>query len=94
MEDIINAKYANKVVHNTGLCIALYDIIKSGDGIVYQGAANVNCTFRMIVFRPFKGEILTGRIASSTQHGIKVRMGGFFDDIFITPDLMFEGTKL
>jgi len=72
----------------------LYDILKSGDGVVYKGSANVNVTFRMIVFRPFKGEILTGRISSSTQHGIKVRLGGFFDDVFITPDYMFEGTKL
>ncbi|RPA79240.1 DNA-directed RNA polymerase III 25 kDa polypeptide [Ascobolus immersus RN42] len=93
LEDLINAKYANKVVPNTGLCIALYDILKSGDGVVYKGSANVNVTFRMIVFRPFKGEILTGRISSSTQHGIKVRLGGFFDDVFIPGDNMFEGTK-
>ena len=29
-------------------------------------------TFRMVVFRPFKGEVLLGRISSkSSQHGIK-----------------------
>lgn len=27
--------------------------------------------FRMIVFRPFKGEIMLGKIASGTEHGIK-----------------------
>jgi DNA-directed RNA polymerase subunit E'/Rpb7 len=27
--------------------------------------------FRMIVFRPFKGEIMMGKIASGTEHGIK-----------------------
>lgn len=29
--------------------------------------------FRLIVFRPFKGEILLGKIASATEHGIKSR---------------------
>ena len=28
--DEINLKYANKVIHNVGLCIALFDIIKIG----------------------------------------------------------------
>lgn len=27
--------------------------------------------FRLIVFRPFKGEIITGQIAASTEAGIK-----------------------
>lgn len=27
--------------------------------------------FRMIVFRPFKGEIMLGKISSSTDKGIK-----------------------
>jgi DNA-directed RNA polymerase subunit E'/Rpb7 len=27
--------------------------------------------FRMIVFRPFKGEIMLGKISGSTEHGIK-----------------------
>lgn len=36
----------------------------------------------MIVFRPFKGEVMLGRIRSSTPAGINVRTD-FFDDIFI-----------
>lgn len=27
--------------------------------------------FRLIVFRPFKGEIMLGKISSATEHGIK-----------------------
>ena len=27
--------------------------------------------FRLVVFRPFKGEVLVGKISSSTEHGIK-----------------------
>lgn len=32
--------------------------------------------FRMIVFRPFKGEIMLGKIASGTEHGIKGASAG------------------
>lgn len=34
-------------------------------------AESMTVKFRMIVFRPFKGEILLGKIASGTEHGIK-----------------------
>jgi DNA-directed RNA polymerase III subunit RPC8 len=63
----------------------------------------------MVVFRPFKGEILLGKISSASQHGIKstlqpysqclvsdnitVRLD-FFDDIFVPPHLLFEGSYL
>lgn len=38
--------------------------------------------FRMIVFRPFKGEVMLAKIRSSTPSGINLRTD-FFDDIFI-----------
>lgn len=31
----------------------------------------VTVKFRLIVFRPFKGEIMLGKISSATEHGIK-----------------------
>jgi DNA-directed RNA polymerase III subunit RPC8 len=51
----------------------------------------VRVTFRLIVFRPFKGEVLTGRISSSSHHGINVRTD-FFDEIFIPDTYLFEGS--
>lgn len=36
----------------------------------------------MIVFRPFKGEVLIGKIRSATPSGINVSTE-FFDDIFV-----------
>lgn len=38
--------------------------------------------FRMIVFRPFKGEVMLGKIRSSTVNGINIRTE-FFDEIFV-----------
>lgn len=81
----INAKYANRVLPNVGLCVAHFDFvsvseghIKHGDGCTYY-----KVTFRLVVFRPFKGEVLLGQIKSSDENGIRITMG-FFDDIHVT----------
>ncbi|ORX85228.1 hypothetical protein BCR32DRAFT_229818 [Anaeromyces robustus] len=98
--DEINHKYSNKVLHNVGLCIELLDLIEVSDGIVLpckDGSYTVKVTFKMIVFRPFIGETLIGKVSNSSEKGIKVSMG-FFDDITIpasqlTPDTTFDKTQ-
>ncbi|KAK9457232.1 RNA polymerase III subunit Rpc25-domain-containing protein [Dipodascopsis uninucleata] len=91
IEDEINAKYANRVVYDAGLCVCLYDILEVGDGLIRHGdgSAYIKTVFRMIVFRPFVGEVLVGWISSCTEDGIRVRMD-FFDDIFIPKENLFE----
>jgi DNA-directed RNA polymerase III subunit RPC8 len=49
--------------------------------------------FRLIVFRPFKHEVMLGRISSATEHGIRVRTQ-FFDQIFIPSSNLPEGSEL
>jgi len=44
--------------------------------------------FRMTVFRPFVGEVLTGRIMAATHNGIRISLE-FFDDISIPSHLIF-----
>ncbi|KAI9681143.1 MAG: DNA-directed RNA polymerase III subunit rpc25 [Caeruleum heppii] len=90
IEDNINAKYANKVVQKIGLCICMYDLLKASEGLIGHGdgTVNVNVEFRLVVFRPFKGEVILGKISSSTNHGIKIRLD-FFDDIFVPAHLLF-----
>jgi len=80
-------------VYNVGLCICLYDILKVAEGLVGHGhgSAHVNVEFRLIIFRPFKGEVMTGQISSSTMYGINIQTD-FFDEIFIPQDGLFEGT--
>lgn len=48
--------------------------------------------FRMIVFRPFKGEVMLARIRSSTPAGINLRTD-FFDDIFIPYEELPQGAE-
>ncbi|MBE3048784.1 RPB7/RPC8 family DNA-directed RNA polymerase subunit [Candidatus Bathyarchaeota archaeon] len=72
IEDNINAKYSNKVIQNIGLCICFYDLLYASEGLIGHGTGlvNVNVEFRVVVFRPFKGEVILARIRSSTPTGI------------------------
>ena len=82
--DVLNAKLANKVLKDVGLVISLFDIIEIGESHVMagDGASHTKVTFRVLVFRPFIEEVLTGRIKSSTKEGVTLNLG-FFDDIFV-----------
>ena len=95
IEDKINEKYSNKVVQNVGFCIALYDLLSASDGLISHGTGNVNVnvTFRMIMFRPFKGEIILGRIDQQDVKGINVSTE-FFDDIHVPAEMLFPNTVL
>lgn len=42
IEDNINAKYANKVIQKIGLCICLYDILWTSEGLIGHGTGLVN----------------------------------------------------
>ncbi|KAK9479192.1 RNA polymerase III subunit Rpc25-domain-containing protein [Lipomyces japonicus] len=92
VEDEINGKYANKVVQGVGLCVCVYDVVTIGDGLIRpgDGSSYIRCTFRVIVFRPFVGEVMTGWISSCTEDGIRVRME-FFDEVTVPKEYLFEG---
>ncbi|THV53693.1 hypothetical protein BGAL_0044g00180 [Botrytis galanthina] len=93
IEDNINLKYANKVIQKIGLCICFYDLLSASEGLIGHGdgLVNVNVEFRIVVFRPFKFEIMTGRISSSIEAGIRVRTH-FFDEIFVPAKMLPEGS--
>jgi len=85
----IEIKFANKVLADVGLCICFYDFVEVGDPYVYpgEGSAHQRVKFRLVVFRPFVGEILVGKLISSSTEGIKVSLD-FFDDVFIPAHLL------
>ncbi|PRP78458.1 hypothetical protein PROFUN_13691 [Planoprotostelium fungivorum] len=85
----IRLKYTGKYINNVGLCITLHDISSIGDGYISsgEGYAQVKVVFRIIVFRPFEGELLQGQVIRSSEEGITVTLG-FFDDIFVPSHMM------
>lgn len=84
LREAINERYANKVIHDVGLCICLYQINAIGDAHIFPGDASAyyKVEFQALVFRPFKNEVVRGRIKSSSETGVTVSVG-FFDDIVI-----------
>jgi DNA-directed RNA polymerase III subunit RPC8 len=64
IEDELNKKFANKVIYQLGLCVALFDIIKIENSYIFpgDGASHTRVTFRYVIFRPFIDEVLTGNI--------------------------------
>ena len=95
IEDWINAKYADRVLHKIGLCLGFHSLISSSEGLIGHGTGtiNINVDFRLIVFRPFKGEILQGTIAhSDPRDGIWLSMD-FFEDLQVPPSVLFDPTE-
>lgn len=71
---------SEQVIPRIGLAITLYDVLRVSDGVIGYGTgkANVNVDFRLIVFRPFKGEIILGQISSASEEGIRGNLIWFF----------------
>lgn len=74
---------------DAGLCICFYDFVELGDPYVYpgEGSSMQEVKFRLVVFRPFVGEIMTGKVTTSNKDGIKISMD-FFDDISVPSSLL------
>ncbi|TRY77865.1 hypothetical protein TCAL_08137 [Tigriopus californicus] len=91
LTDALNVQLANKVMHNVGLVLSVYDLLCVGDSYLlpmdWEGASHTRVTFRVIVFRPFVEEIAVGKIKSCTREGVLVSLG-FFDDILIKPEAL------
>ncbi|CAM9478944.1 unnamed protein product [Scytosiphon promiscuus] len=85
----IEEKFADRVIANVGLCVCLHSYESIGDPYVYPSdvAEEWRVRFRMLVFRPFVGEILAGKVSSCTKQGIKVSLD-FFENASIPTDLL------
>ncbi|KAL5988925.1 hypothetical protein ACLOJK_027027 [Asimina triloba] len=68
--------FLDKVIATSGLCISIYDIQDIGGGFVVagEGAPTYEVTFRLVMFRPFVGEILVGKIEKSSSEGLQVKI--------------------
>nr|CAG4652162.1 EOG090X0DHL [Triops cancriformis] len=94
IKDELNRKFANKVVLNVGLCIALWDITEQSQSFILpgDGASHTNVKFRFVVFRPFMDEILVGKIRSCSREAVHVTLG-FFDEIIIPPEYLQQPAR-
>lgn len=65
----IERTYFDKVVPDLGLVITLYDILDIQGGFVFpsDGAAHFDTKFRLVVFKPFVGQVLVGKVESCNK---------------------------
>eukprot|EP01088_Endostelium_zonatum_P013593 TRINITY_DN28304_c0_g1_i1.p1 TRINITY_DN28304_c0_g1~~TRINITY_DN28304_c0_g1_i1.p1 ORF type:complete len:244 (-),score=38.21 TRINITY_DN28304_c0_g1_i1:40-771(-) len=87
LTNMINKKYANKVIMGVGLGITLKQIVWIGPTFLFEGSATLQVRFTFIVFRPFKGEIIEGKIKDCDKTYIQISLG-FFDQVYIEPNCL------
>ncbi|KAM5541365.1 hypothetical protein V8D89_004919 [Ganoderma adspersum] len=80
----LNKKYANRVLHDVGLCICVFDLAEVGEGKIRYGDGCLwyKVVFRLTVFRPFASEVILAKVKSSDEDGVRLTVG-FFDDIYV-----------
>ncbi|KAH9619760.1 hypothetical protein KSS87_018061 [Heliosperma pusillum] len=83
--DELQSIFLDKVIPKLGLCISVYNIISIEGGFVLpnDGAPTYTVVFRMIMFRPYVGEIIEAKLIESDTKGIRLSLG-FFEDIYIS----------
>lgn len=69
VEEQIKALYFDKIIHNVGLVVSLYDLVSIDGGDVHNGDGGVRFSvhFNLVMFRPFEGEVMLGRIVNSNE---------------------------
>ncbi|KAJ1958665.1 hypothetical protein DL89DRAFT_265984 [Linderina pennispora] len=94
IKDEINRKYSNRVLHDVGLCMLVHDLVEIDEGYVQhsEGWIWIKVHFRMAVFRPFRDEILVGKVRSASPAGVQISIG-FFDDISVPAEMMPQGCE-
>ncbi|KAK1437304.1 hypothetical protein QVD17_03094 [Tagetes erecta] len=86
--------FVDKVIANVGLCISVYDIQSIDGGFIHanEGAPTFKVKFRVIIFLPVKGEIISARLKESNADGLRLSLG-FFDDIYIPASLLLQPSE-
>mmetsp|Transcript_20325 Transcript_20325/g.26340 ORF Transcript_20325/g.26340 Transcript_20325/m.26340 type:complete len:271 (-) Transcript_20325:189-1001(-) len=84
LRDVIDAKYGGRVLEEIGLCMCVVSLVEIETGIVHpqDGCASYQVEFQLLVWRPFAGEIIQGRLIGSHHAGLRVSLD-FFEDIII-----------
>lgn len=89
LKEQVEIKYTNRILLDVGLCITFYDFIEVGDPYLYpsEGSSIQVVRFRMVVFRPFIGESIVGKVTKSSKEGLHLSVD-FFDEIFVPSSLL------
>ncbi|KAF5738892.1 glutathione reductase [Tripterygium wilfordii] len=89
VKSVLEDLFLDKVIANLGLCVSVYDIRDIKGGIIFpgDGASTYTVKFRLLLFRPFVGEIITAKLKEADANGLRLSLG-FFDDIYVPVHLL------
>ncbi|EOA38813.1 hypothetical protein CARUB_v10011131mg [Capsella rubella] len=89
IKSVLQNVFLDKVLVDLGLCVSVYDIKSIEGGIVLpgDGAATYKVVFRIVVFRPFVGEVIAAKFKESDTNGLRLTLG-FFEDIYVPVPLI------
>lgn len=61
------------MIKDVGLVVSVYDIPWIGDSLIHpgDGSCYTQVRFRLIIFRPFVGEVLVGKVSRSSPEGLR-----------------------
>ncbi|XP_011079992.1 DNA-directed RNA polymerase III subunit RPC8 isoform X1 [Sesamum indicum] len=85
----LDSLFLDKVIEKLGLCVSVYDIRSIDGGFIFpgDGASTYTVRFRLVMFRPFVGEVISARLKESSKDGLRLSLG-FFDDIYVPVPLL------
>ncbi|KAL1539699.1 DNA-directed RNA polymerase III subunit RPC8-like isoform X1 [Salvia divinorum] len=94
IKEQLDSIFLDKVIDKLGLCVSVYDIRSISGGFILpgDGASTYTAKIRLVLFRPFVGEIITARLKESTVDGLRLSLG-FFDDIYVPVPLLFSPNR-
>lgn len=69
ISSVVEALLLDRVVKDLGLVVTIYDICSIESGFVHpsDGGVRFLVRFRVVLFRPFAGEILEGKAKKATK---------------------------
>ncbi|KAG6473994.1 hypothetical protein ZIOFF_067914 [Zingiber officinale] len=95
IKDELERLYLDKVITNLGLCISVYDIRSLEGGFIYpgEGSSTYKVVFRLLIFRPFIGEVICAKLKASDATGLHLTLG-FFSDIHVPVHLLPKESEM
>ncbi|XP_031487067.1 uncharacterized protein LOC116255407 isoform X1 [Nymphaea colorata] len=87
--------FVDKVIKDLGLCVSIYGLKSIDGGFILpgEGASTYTVVLGVVMFRPFVGEVIVGKIKSSDSTGLCLSLG-FFEDIHVPNDALPQPSKL
>ncbi|XP_073302736.1 uncharacterized protein [Primulina huaijiensis] len=85
----LDSLFSDKVIQSLGLCVSVYDIRSIDGGFISpgDGASTYTVRFRLVMFQPFVGEVISARLKESNKDGLRLSLG-FFEDIYVPVPLL------